>query len=386
MNASLPSGCQIIRMTPRGRGAVATLRVEGADAVSLVQMFFHRVSGQSLDQVPLDRIVYGRWHSRDGVADEDVVVCRRGRHEIEIHSHGGLAAQIAITESLQEHGGQLTDWRDWAPTQHASSTLVAARIALASARTENTAHILLDQLNGALDCELAEIVDMILRGARNEVLGRLDLLKVYAHTGRCLARPWSIVVAGPPNVGKSSLINAILGFERSIVADQPGTTRDLLASETAIDGWPVRFLDTAGIHANADRLEQAGIQLAIEQIAEADLLLLVFDASQHWQPQHDDLCERYPQAIVVHNKIDLAVTGGPWARPGTIGQPTSAHRGDGIDSLLQLITRQLIPVVPPRGAPVSFLEEQVTAITQARQRAAAGHLDLAIAALLDVIG
>ena len=384
MNTRFPADCHIIPLTPQGRGAVATLRVEGTDAVSLVQKFFQSTSCQMLEQIPLDRIVYGSWQCRDGLGNEDVVVCRRGTYKVEIHSHGGLTSQTMIIESLQDQGGQIRDWRDWTPAQYANDTKAAARIALASARTERTARILLDQLNGALERELAEIVNLIHAGATNQVLNRLDLLETHACVGRSLTRPWHVAVAGPPNAGKSSLINAILGFERAIVSNQPGTTRDLLTAETAFDGWPVQLLDTAGIHENTNLLELASIQLAMKQMETADLLLLVFDASQPWQPQFDSWCVKYPRAIIVHNKIDLCGSVPALERYDNIQHTTSAIQGDGVGLLLRLVVQQLVPVIPPQGAAVPLLENQITTIAQAKQWVLSRQNDLAITALSDL--
>jgi tRNA modification GTPase len=89
-----------------------------------------------------------------------------------------------------------------------------------------------------------------------------------------------VVIAGPPNVGKSSLINALLGYQRAIVFDQPGTTRDVLTATTAIDGWPVELADTAGIREGDDAIETEGVARALAEIRAADLVVEVWDASQ----------------------------------------------------------------------------------------------------------
>ena len=225
---------------------------------------------------------------------------------------------------------------------------------------------------------------MIHAGATNQVLNRLDLLETHACVGRSLTRPWHVAVAGPPNAGKSSLINAILGFERAIVSNQPGTTRDLLTAETAFDGWPVQLLDTAGIHENTNLLELASIQLAMKQMETADLLLLVFDASQPWQPQFDSWCVKYPRAIIVHNKIDLCGSVPALERYDNIQHTTSAIQGDGVGLLLRLVVQQLVPVIPPQGAAVPLLENQITTIAQAKQWVLSRQNDLAITALSDL--
>src|SRR5262249_42285045 len=139
-------------------------------------------------------------------------------------------------------------------------------------------------------------------GPAEELIGQL---LNRAPLGAHLTQPWRVVIAGPPNVGKSSLINAILGYERAIVFDQPGTTRDVVTAATALDGWPVELADTAGLPAGVDPLDRAGIERETAQADEADCLLLVFDASQPWTHEHELLIERWPSAIVVHNKHDL---------------------------------------------------------------------------------
>ncbi len=125
-----------------------------------------------------------------------------------------------------------------------------------------------------------------------------------APLGLHLTKPWQIVIAGPPNVGKSSLLNAFVGYQRAIVFDQPGTTRDVVTAATAIDGWPVQVSDTAGLRSSADPLETAGADSAAQQARAADCLLLVFDASQHWTAGNQQLIDAWPQAVVVGNKCD----------------------------------------------------------------------------------
>ena len=105
------------------------------------------------------------------------------------------------------------------------------------------------------------------------------MLARYAPLGRRLTAPWRVVVAGPPNVGKSSLVNALAGYQRSIVAPTPGTTRDVVTTRLAIDGWPVELADTAGVREATDALETQGVRLAREATAAADLCLWVLDAS-----------------------------------------------------------------------------------------------------------
>jgi len=178
--------------------------------------------------------------------------------------------------------------------------------------------------------------------------------------GLHLTKPWRVVVAGPPNAGKSSLINAMVGFRRSIVHHTPGTTRDAVTVSTAMDGWPVELCDTAGLNAEACGIEKAGVDLARQRISDADLTVLVFDLSLKWTAADQSLIEAFPNALLVHNKADL-----PHAeenRPA--GFHTSALGGVGIDTLVENIAARLVSTPPPPGAAVPFTSEQIERVQE----------------------
>jgi tRNA modification GTPase len=239
---------------------------------------------------------------------------------------------------------------------------------LAEARTQRTAAILLDQYRGALRRAIEEIeTDLGLAADRKtsrpsqdrgDVRRRIEALLARAAVGLHLTRPWQVAVAGRPNVGKSSLINAVAGFQRAIVHPTPGTTRDIVTVETVMDGWPVELADTAGLHDATDVVEQAGIALARERLAAADLVLLVFDRSRPWSEADASLVRRYPGALVVHNKCDLPPGVGSWPS----GLELSALGQDGIEALCQAMVARLVPALPPPGEAAPFLVEQVEQI------------------------
>ena len=240
----------VIQLTPPGRGAIATLRIEGPGAVAAVEAHFRPRGGRALAAYPVDRLVVG--HFGDGRGEEIVVRCCAG-DAVELHCHGGMAAVAMIEEALLAAGCRTVGWRDWIAARGDDPIAAEVMLALADARTERTASILLDQHQGALRCAFNEIRQAIDHGDADAARGQIDILLGRVKLGQHLVRPWSVVLAGPVNVGKSSLINALVGYGRSIVHHVAGTTRDAVTAATAIDGWPIELCDTAGLRPAAMR-------------------------------------------------------------------------------------------------------------------------------------
>lgn len=351
---SNPLHPRLIHLTPPGRGAVATIRVEGPGALAAVARHFAARSGRPLDAFPPERIVVGQFDP----GGEEVVVRPASPELVELHCHGGLAATNRIEELLVAAGCLKLAWQDWAAEQETDPIAAAARIDLAAARTARTAAILLDQHHGALRKVIADIESSLAAGQPQIARQQAAALLAHATTGAHLIHPWQVVVAGQPNVGKSSLLNAIAGFQRAIVHATPGTTRDVLSVETAVDGWPVEVFDTAGLRTAGDAIEREGIELARRKLHAADLVVLVFDASLGWTADDDALLAAYPSALRVHNKSDLPP--GEGRRPDGL-QISAAHQ-TGIDALCREIAGRLVPQPPSPGAAVPFRPEHLAMI------------------------
>lgn len=342
-------------LTGAGRGAVAVIRVWGPGATAAVARCFQPASGKPVADLPTQRIAFGRWSADvSPSAGEELVVCRRAAEDWEVHCHGGPAAVAAVLESLGAGGCTVVDWHISLAAESATASIAEAFAVLAGTTTTRAAVIALEQTTGLFDAALAEIERLRSAGDAAEVQRRIDRLRELIPVGRHLAEPFVVAIVGRPNVGKSSLLNALLGYRRAIVFDEPGTTRDVVTGATALDGWPIELCDTAGLRDAGDELETAGMERTRRRAADADLVLLIADHSQPWTEADEALRREYPHALVVHNKHDLPAADA--SRPPGIA--VSAANGVGLDELSSQIVAGLIPNPPQPGEAVPVSDRQ----------------------------
>lgn len=332
-------------LTPRGRGAVASIRFQGPAGLLDAQneRLFAAANGVPLVAQQIDRILFGHWGPVPG---EEVVVCRVAENVTEIHCHGGDAASRRILADLERTGCRIVPWQEFNRGERGPFE-AECREALAKAPTLRAAGIILEQLSGTLRTALEQIATDLQAGKSQPAMSLISALLAWADLGRHLTQPWQVVILGRPNVGKSSLLNALAGYNRAIVFDEPGTTRDLVTAEIALNGWPVTLVDTAGMRDARSEVEAAGIDLACDRARLADCRVIVFDASRPPQPQDLELLAAWPDAVNVANKTDL-----PDAWEDRL--PAGAHRasaltGVGVESLAQIVATRLVPRVPPAG-------------------------------------
>lgn len=356
-------------LTPIGRGAVASIRLQGdLDSSRLADIPFRAANGKVLSQQSIGRIVFGTWGQLPADSEE-IVVCRVAPQALEIHCHGGDAAVRRILQDLQRIGCRVLEWQG--QNQCFLGLFEAeCRDALSRATTWKTAEILHEQSSGLLRRSLEGLLNLSINAT--ELISRLDELLRWSSLGVHLSQPWMVILTGRPNVGKSSLINALLGYERAIVFDQPGTTRDVVTAETAFEGWPVQLTDTAGLRETSEELEAAGIALTRQKLEIADVRLILIDLSELPSPEDEALLAAWPDAIVIGHKCDLT---DQWQnRLPQHAVRVSSATGTGLVELQNMIIRRLVPQTPPPATAIPVTTRQTNELQKARATVATGDM------------
>ncbi|KLU05823.1 GTPase and tRNA-U34 5-formylation enzyme TrmE [Rhodopirellula islandica] len=375
----MTSNCDTLatRLTGVGRSAVAVIGLRGPLAAQCVNDCFVPASNAH-PQMLAGQVRYGTWKSSDGVPGESIVLTPMSDGGFEIHGHGGEAAVSAILASLNDRGVATVDDSRW--RQNESIIVAEAERVLQRCVTGQQAAIALDQTRGALRQWCEHWINCLESAnfsneSPTQQTALLDQLCQAAQTvcshgekGVRLIEPRRLVLAGPPNVGKSSLMNQIVGFRRSITHDAAGTTRDVLQCDTVIAGVPVRLSDTAGIRETAHltesgaSIEREGIRRASLAIETADLLLIVCQPStldQRARFRSELPISDRTHVLEVLNKADL-LTGNETSATAPIEHQTIASDDDnpGVAKLMETLARHLLSTLPPRHSPVPICQRQ----------------------------
>lgn len=322
--------------TPVGEGAIAVLRVSGSEAKAIVSRIFR--ASTSVGEWEARRLYLGEITNENGKIDQVLATYFRapnsytGQDLIEISCHGGILVTRQILGLLLRHGARSAEPGEF--TQRAflngkmDLTQAEAVMDVIHAQTELALRAANEQLAGRLGSELRDLQDALLTTlahveayidfpdeqidpdtgtALSERLGniamRLQRLLGTAEQGRILRHGLRTVIYGEPNVGKSSLLNLLLGYDRAIVSEIAGTTRDTIEDTINFHGIPVRLIDTAGARESRDRLEQEGIRRTHIALEQADLILHLVDASgPRTEKIHSD-----QKRLLILNKVDLGV-------------------------------------------------------------------------------
>jgi tRNA modification GTPase len=324
------------------------------------------------------QVRYGTWKSNTDVPGESIVLTPMPDGSFEIHGHGGEAAVNAILASLNDRNVATVDASNWRQTQ--SIVVTEAEHVLQRCVTGQQAAIALEQTRGALVQWCQDWLKRLqFADGSNESLAQHEaLLKqlhqdaqtvcVHGEKGVRLTEPRRLVLAGPPNVGKSSLMNQIVGFRRSITHDSAGTTRDVLQCDTVIAGVPVRLSDTAGIRETAHLTESAasiereGIRRASLAIETADLLLIVCQPStldRLGEFRKELPISNQTHVMEVLNKVDLRTADERSSAIGIEHQTIASDANDpGVGRLMEALAHHLLSTLPPRHSPVPVSPRQ----------------------------
>ncbi len=326
-------------ITPPGAGAISVTAVRGPNAWQIAQKIFRPLSPQGLPAHPTKHQCWFG-HCGSGPGDEAMLMSgpSNDSSSFEIHSHGGKAVCAWIHSMLDDLGCQ-------ASTAEVVLAAHDAWVIAAKAPTLRTASIAIDQANGAFARSMRMIQAALARSDQAHALKELRMLCQRAPVGQHLIEPWNLVIAGATNVGKSSLMNQLAGYQRCIVTPIPGTTRDVVTLDIAFNGWPVRLHDTAGFRQTSDALETEGMQRALTILQQSDLCLFLIDATEDtiekmFHFMNDNQIS--PTKIIpVFNKIDLL----PSNQRPSFNQAVaiSATLGQGIDFLIKTIVDKLVP-------------------------------------------
>lgn len=382
-------------LTGTGRSAIAVIGLRGPGATSIIARCFAPATPIALS---IGQIRYGNWTgaNADGAAGESVVVTPMGDNRFEIHCHGGTAAIARIVGDLRSCGAILLESTEWAEVDNL--LVREAQHVLAQCLTKRTAAIAMDQVRGALvdwihgwidtlsePVAIAAGLEIPRHGTAASAAGSLveeaRQIAARAPVTTRLSDPFRVVLIGPPNVGKSSLVNAMVGYDRSITFDEAGTTRDVLHADTIIDGIPIRLSDTAGIRESNEAIEREGVARAMMAAENADLILRVSSPDDEFAAEsqilarphlgqkgggrrgslpHDEARDLWggdglPIHISVFNKSDLLE---PAQTPPAESISTNALTGDGIPELLQAVADHLARTMPASGSPAPLNTRQ----------------------------
>ncbi len=373
--------------TPKGEGGIGIVRVSGSLAIPIACQLFRPSRPVEIDKLATHTLTHGYviedTSASDEVVDEVLLGIMRAPHTyttediVEFNCHGGIVPLINVLDLVVKAGARLGEPGEFTKRAFLNGRLDLAQAEavadLISAKTELSSKIAIDALSGKLSETvntlsdrladlLAEIeasidfpdedldfmkVEAQLQTARS-VQTELTFLLETATEGRIIKEGVNVGILGKPNVGKSSLFNALVTTARAIVTEIPGTTRDTIEETINIRGIPINLVDTAGIRNTDDIVEQEGVQRSKDVLNTAELLLLMFDASHPLNESDIDLLQiaNSHRAILILNKIDLPTI----VQPGILSNHCSKARvvqtaiteDIGIDSLKTAIREELL--------------------------------------------
>ena len=328
--------------TAIGEAGIAIVRMSGDDSINIIDKIFVSASKVKMAEAENKKFLYGHICDGDKKIDEVLVVKMKGPHSytaediVEIHCHGGIVSVKRILNLILSKGARLAEKGEFTKRGFLNGridlTQAEAVIDLIKAKTDISFDLGLNQLGGALSEVLNKLKDELvsmqalivanidfpdediedaayndLLDRSNKILEKMDKLLENSKNSRLLRDGINTVILGKPNVGKSSLLNGLLKYDRAIVTDIAGTTRDVIEDYINLDGVLLKISDTAGIRETEDEVEKIGVNIAREKLKDADLVIAIFDLSRDFDQDDKEILKliENKKHIIILNKDDL---------------------------------------------------------------------------------
>ena len=390
--------------TPHAAGGISVIRISGDSAVSVAQTCFRSVTGKSLSEMPGYTCAYGKFCDPSGAElDDGIATVFRAPHSytgedtVELQCHGSPAVLTEALSALFQHGARQAGPGEFTKRAFLNGqmdlTAAEAVIDLIDAETADAAANAAGQLAGAILRKIDPIYDNLVDILAHfhavldypdedidpfelaQFAGQLDgdakalnRLLATCHRGRIVKDGLSAVILGSPNAGKSSLLNCLAGFDRVIVTDIPGTTRDAVEQTVRLGRHLLRLLDTAGIRETDDQIERMGVERSLAAAQEADLALFGVDGSKPFSAEDQEAMDAALGAracIALMNKTDLGQVIEASDLPFDYVVPISAKTGAGMELLEQAMDMLFADDAPCDGSLLTNAR-QAEAIVRAR--------------------
>ena len=331
--------------TAMGEGGIAIIRVSGSEALDVVSKVFRAKNDFNIKEMKSYTMKYGFIYDGEDLIDEVIISFMKGPRSftaedvVEINCHGGVVSTNKVLEAVIKAGARIAE-----PGEFTKRAFLNGRIDLSQAeavmdiikaKTDLSMKSAVMQSSGYLSREINRLREYMLNvmalvefavdfteddeeidpsiplkvaESLGNAIGEMQVLLKSADEGKLIRDGLSLAIVGKPNVGKSSLLNALLKEKRAIVTDIAGTTRDVIEEYINLDGIPVKIIDTAGIRETEDIVEKIGVERSIQKLEQADLVLLVLDTSREISDEDREIIEQVKdkKTILILNKIDLA--------------------------------------------------------------------------------
>lgn len=329
--------------TAPGEGGIGIIRISGPKSLEVAEEIFFSMSGKKISEYPARTLIFGNIKDGDKKIDEVLVAYMKGPNSytaedvIEINCHGGFISVKRILELVLSKDVRLAEAGEFTKRAFLNGRIdlsqAEAVIDVINAKTDKAHEVAEKQLDGFLSNRIREFrekvtellaqvevaidypeedIEFIAYTTLEEKTRELnkDIKKLYetSESGKIFREGLKTVIVGKPNVGKSSLLNSILGENRAIVTDIPGTTRDVIEEFVNIKGIPLKIVDTAGIRETDDVVEKIGVEKSMASFDTADLIIMVVDSSSELSEEDREILEKVQgkETILLLNKTDLS--------------------------------------------------------------------------------